>query len=64
MDEHGWPYLQTTAGFGLVHTQDVGALASAVDQQAWLVEEVRLADLPKRFVYCTSPCALQMPSAQ
>ena len=61
MDEHGWPYLQTSAGFGLVHTQDVGALAAAVERQAWPVEEVLLSDLPQRFAYCTSPQALHAP---
>jgi hypothetical protein len=53
--------LQTSAGLGLVHTQDVGALAAAVERQAWPVEEVRLKDLPQRFAYCTSPQALHAP---
>ena len=60
MDERGWPYLQTSEGFGLVHTQDVGSLATAVERQAWAVEEVLLADLPTRFAYCTSPQALHL----
>jgi len=55
MDENGWAYLQTSAGFGLVHTQDVGALALAVDHHAWLIEDALLADLPMQFHYCTSP---------
>jgi hypothetical protein len=58
MDEHGWPYLMTSAGFGLVHTQDVGALAAAVDQHRWPVEDVLRADLPQRFAFCNSPQAL------
>ncbi len=59
MDEHGWAYLETSAGFGLVHTQDVGALAAAIERHGWPVEEVRVADLPQRFAYCTSPQAQQ-----
>jgi hypothetical protein len=55
MDERGWPYLMTSGGFGLVHTQDVGTLAAAVDQYGWEVEDVLLADLPQRFAYCSSP---------
>lgn len=57
MDEHGWAYLQTSAGFGLVHTQDVAALATAIEQRGWAVEEARAADLPQRFAYCVSPQA-------
>ena len=63
MDEHGWPYLLTSAGFGLVHTQDVGVLATAVHQLAWPVEDVFLADLPQRLAYFTSPQALHMPGS-
>ena len=61
MDEHGWPYLQTSAGFGLVHTQDVGALAAAVERQGWQVEDLLLTDLPHCFAYCTSPQARHLP---
>jgi len=57
MDEHGWPYLQTSIGFGLVHTQDVEALSAAIERNAWAVEDVVRADLPARFGYCLSPQA-------
>jgi hypothetical protein len=57
MDENGWVYLQTSAGFGLVHTQDVEALAVAVEQLTWVIEEVQRVDLPVRFAYCASPQA-------
>lgn len=57
MDENGWAYLQTTAGFGLVHTQDVEALAAAVELRTWVIDEVQRADLPVRFAYCASPQA-------
>lgn len=55
MDERGWAYLQTSAGFGLVHTQDVYLLAAAIERNGWQVEDVIAADLPRRFGYCVSP---------
>ena len=55
MDERGWAYLQTSVGFGLVHTQDVGFLALAIEKNRWTVEDVSAGDLPHRFAYCTSP---------
>jgi hypothetical protein len=57
MDENGWPYLQTSMGFGLVHTQDVAALSAAIERNGWVVEDVIRADLPARYGYCQSPQA-------
>jgi hypothetical protein len=61
MDERGWAYLQTSAGFGLVHTQDVHTLAAAIEHNGWQVEDVLAADLPHRFGYCTSPMRAEPP---
>jgi hypothetical protein len=56
MDERGWPYLHTSLGFGLVHTQDVASLAQALELQHWPIEEVSAAQLPARFGYqCVYP---------
>ena len=60
MDERGWPYLQTSLGFGLVHTQDVASLAHALEDQHWPIEEVSAAQLPARFGYQMSPAALEI----
>ena len=60
MDERGWPYLHTTLGFGLVHTQDVASLAQALELQHWPIEEVSAAQLPARFGYQMSPAALEI----
>ena len=60
MDERGWPYLQTSLGFGLVHTQDVASLAQALEHQHWPIEEVSAAQLPARFGYQMSPAALEI----
>lgn len=57
LDEDGWLYLHTDLGFGLVHTQDTGRAAQALEQGRWTLQEVRRADLPQRFAYATSPQA-------
>ena len=57
MDDNGWVYLQTTLGFGLVHTQDVGQLASAIETLGWTVEEIRREQLPEQFGFVQSPAA-------
>ena len=58
-DEHGWLYCLTKLGFGLVHTQDMGHAANAIEQGVWNVAEASRADLPGRFGYVCSPQALQ-----
>jgi hypothetical protein len=58
-DERGWLYCETSIGFGLVHTQDVGHAAEAIEQGLWRLAETRLAELPARYAYVTSPQALQ-----
>jgi len=60
MDERGWPYLHTSLGLGLVHTQDVASLAQALELQQWPIEEVRASELPSRFGYQMSPVALEI----
>lgn len=59
LDEQGRVYLQTDTGFGLVHTQDIGYVAEAVEQGLWSPQDVLAADLPLRFNYVVSPELLQ-----
>jgi hypothetical protein len=59
VDEHGRVYLETDAGFGLVHTLDMTHAADAIEQGLWVPGEVRSQDLPTRFSYVRSPQALQ-----
>lgn len=59
MDEHGWVYLDTPLGLGLLHTLDVAQAATAVETGRWRVQEVARLDLPKRFGYVVSPQALK-----
>ena len=55
VDETGRVYLQTTLGFGLVHTLDVACVAEAVQAGTWVPDEVRSDQLPVRFGYVPSP---------
>jgi hypothetical protein len=57
LDEHGRLYLECDLGFGLVHTQDVGVAARAVEEGLWVPEEVLAQALPPRFGYVRSPQA-------
>jgi len=57
MDEHGWLYLESPLGFGLVHTQDVGLAAQAVEAGLWTVQPVLRGDLPTRYGYIASPAS-------
>jgi hypothetical protein len=55
LDEHGWLYLQTSLGFGLVHTQDVAHAALVIEAGQWNVQDAVLFELPQRYGYVTSP---------
>lgn len=55
LDELGHVYLNTGTGFGLVHTQDVGLVAQAVESGLWVPVEMRFDDLPRHFAYVKSP---------
>jgi hypothetical protein len=56
-DEAGKVFLLTGLGLGLVHTQDMGAVADAVEQGHWQPQPVRGRELPARFGYVLSPQA-------
>jgi hypothetical protein len=58
-DENGKVYLETAMGIGLVHTQDVGCVAHAVEQGLWAVAELCVAELERRGGYIKSPAATQ-----
>ena len=57
LDEQGHVYLETDLGFGLVHTQDVGIAAEALEQGLWTTAEAAVSELPQRFGYVPSPQA-------
>jgi hypothetical protein len=58
LDELGHLYLHTALGLGLVHTQDMGLAADAVERDAWLPQEVHSQDLPTMYGFIKSPQAL------
>lgn len=59
VDEAGHLYLDTDAGFGLVHSLDVAQAAEAIEQGVWTTQEVVARELPARFGYVLSPHALR-----
>lgn len=59
LDEKGRLYLETDIGFGLVHTQDMGIAADAIEQGLWVPQEAVSAELPARYSYVMSPELLQ-----
>ncbi len=58
LDETGRLYIETDIGVGLVHTQDMGLAAEAVEQGLWVPQEVLAAAMPLRYGYVRSPQAL------
>jgi len=58
LDELGHLYLNTALGFGLVHTQDMGLAADAVEHGVWLPQDVHSMDLPARYGFVKSPLSL------
>jgi hypothetical protein len=57
MDESGYVYLETSLGIGLVHTQDVGHVAQAVESGCWPVKDVVRDTLAHRYHFNASPQA-------
>jgi hypothetical protein len=55
LDEAGRLYLVAPVGLGLVHTQDVGIAAEAIEQGLWTPEAVQAVELPRRFGHVMSP---------
>lgn len=55
LDEAGRVFLDTDIGFGLVHTQDVAAVAEALEAGLCVPQEAEACALPERFGYVPSP---------
>jgi hypothetical protein len=55
VDEAGRVYLNTTDGFGLVHTLDVALVAEAIEKNLWIPEDCLSRELPERFGFVISP---------
>jgi hypothetical protein len=63
MDECGWLYLETSIGFGLVHSQDMFHAAIAIEAELWSVQSVALSEVSTRYGYVTSPQKSRLVSA-
>lgn len=59
LDEHGRLYLATDLGLGLVHSLDMDLAARAVESGAWVPQEMREGELPRRFGFVQSPAAMR-----
>jgi hypothetical protein len=57
LDEHGRLFLDTEQGYGIVHTQDMGPAADAVERGDWTPGEMRFDAMPARFGYCLRPAS-------
>jgi hypothetical protein len=57
IDEQGRVYMDSDAGFGLVHSLDMLHAASAIEQGLWVPQEVAASSLAERFGYVRSPQA-------
>lgn len=55
LDENGRLFLQTTIGFGLVHTLDMGLAAQAVESGHWQPAELPFASMPQHGGYVLRP---------
>ena len=55
LDDDGRLYLDSDIGFGLVHTQDVGIAADAVETGLWQPQPLAFAAMPARFGYVLKP---------
>jgi hypothetical protein len=55
LDEAGRVYLNTEKGLGLVHSQDVGLAAQALEQGLWRVQEKSASELALVFGFVKSP---------
>ena len=62
VDEQGRLFLDTDAGYGIVHTLDMEAAADAVERGHWAPEPVAFAELPARFGYRLRADAAPTPS--
>ncbi len=57
VDEFGWFYLETSIGWGLVHTQDMTVVADLVESAQWMPSSVMRHDMAPRFGSVLSPQA-------
>lgn len=62
VDEHGWAYLGSAVGLGVVHTRDVELLGRWLDAGRWPISDCLRAELPRRFGFVPHPQAEKKPA--
>jgi hypothetical protein len=55
LDEHGRLFLDSSAGFGVVHSQDMLDASSAIEAGLWAPQELAFGEMPGRFGYVLKP---------
>jgi len=63
LDEAGWLYIQTNAGFGLMHSLDMVQAAQKIESEEWVPQAVKKNNLQSQFGFCVSPQNLQRNAA-
>ncbi len=61
LDESGRLFLNSDAGFGIVHTLDMGPASDAVEAGWWVPQEMRFEQMPQRFGYRLRPGSTPAP---
>jgi hypothetical protein len=59
LDEHGWLYLASSRGLGLVHTQDMHLAADLIEHGQWVPHDILNAELAAHFGFVKSPQCLK-----
>jgi hypothetical protein len=55
LDQHGRLFLDSTLGFGVVHSQDMLDASRAIEQGAWAPQTLDFEQMPVRFGYVLQP---------
>ena len=64
LDEAGRLFLSTDVGFGLVHTQDMGLAATAVEAGVWVPTVMSFSDMAANFGYVLRPQPQIQPKSE
>ncbi len=54
-DDHGWLYLQSSIGIGVVHSQDVGVAAERIAHGDWTLTTILRKELTDKYGFVASP---------
>lgn len=63
LDESGRLFAHTALGFGLIHSQDTGLAAEAIEVGQWPLQDMPFGQMSEHFAYCLSPQAAKQTAA-